>query len=173
MPTISRTSPAANVRLPHQSILPGLRTPSSRSERYDQIVAKSPIGTEMTKTSRHSTGARRPPSTSPKNEPTTIETLLMPSASPRSSCGKASVRIALEFAKTIAAPTPCPTRIPISQSAAALPCSHVTESRIEKKVKTAKPRRNIRTRPYMSPSRPRLTSSTAITTRKPSSSQSR
>jgi len=57
------------------------------------------------------------------------------------------VRIALEFAKSSAPPTPCPTRIRISQRAAALPCIHVTESRIEKTVKTAKPRLNIRTRP--------------------------
>jgi hypothetical protein len=49
----------------------------------------------------------------------------------------------------------------------------VIESRIEKKVKTAKPRLNMRTRPYMSPRRPRLTSRTASTTRKPSSSQRR
>ena len=83
------------------------------------------------------------------------------------------MRIALEFAKSSAPPTPWPTRIMISQSAAVVPCIHVIESRIEKSVKTAKPRLNIRTRPYMSPSRPRLTTSTAITTRKPRISQSR
>ena len=73
--------------------------------------------------------------------------LFTPRASPRWSCGKASVRIALEFAKISAPPTPCPTRIRISQSAPALPCIQVIESRIEKTVKTAKPRLNIRTRP--------------------------
>ena len=40
-------------------------------------------------------------------------------------------------------------------------------------VKTAKPRLYIRTRPNMSPSRPRLTTSTAVTTRKPRIIQSR
>ena len=43
----------------------------------------------------------------------------------------------------------------------------MTESRIEKSVKMAKPRLNIRTRPNMSPSRPKVTTSTAVTTRKP------
>ena len=73
--------------------------------------------------------------------------LLTPRARPRWSCGNASVRIALEFAKISAPPTPCPTRIRISQSAPALPCNQVTESEIEKTVKTAKPRLNMRTRP--------------------------
>jgi hypothetical protein len=73
--------------------------------------------------------------------------LFTPSASPRWSCGKASVRIALEFAKMSAPPTPCPTRMRINQSAPALPCVQVTERRIEKSVKTAKPRLNMRTRP--------------------------
>ena len=48
-----------------------------------------------------------------------------------------------------------------------MPCIQVTDSRIENSVKTAKPRLNIRTRPYMSPSRPKLTTSTAVTTMKP------
>jgi hypothetical protein len=83
------------------------------------------------------------------------------------------VRIAAEFANSIAPPTPWPTRIRISQSAPALPCSHVTESSTEKSVKTAKPRLYIRTRPNMSPRRPRLTTRTAVTTRKPRIIQSR
>jgi hypothetical protein len=81
------------------------------------------------------------------NDPAIAAMLFTPSASPRWSCGNASVRIALEFANSRAPPTPCPTRITISQSAPALPCIQVTESRIENAVKTAKPRLNIRTRP--------------------------
>jgi hypothetical protein len=81
------------------------------------------------------------------NEPAIAAIELTPSASPRWCGGKASVRIALEFAKISAPPTPCPTRIMISQIAAAEPCIQVTESRIEKKVKTANPRLNILTRP--------------------------
>ncbi len=53
----------------------------------------------------------------------------------------------------------------ISQIAPASPVSHVTASRIEKNVKTANPRLYIRVRPYMSPMRPKLTTSTAVTTR--------
>jgi hypothetical protein len=53
----------------------------------------------------------------------------------------------------------------ISHSAPASPCIHVTASRIENTVKTANPRLYIRVRPYMSPTRPKLTTSTAVTTR--------
>ena len=66
--------------------------------------------------------------------------LLIPSARPRWSAGKASVRIAAELAISIAAPSAWNTRITISQIAAAAPCIHVTESKIEKNVKTTKPR---------------------------------
>ncbi|SCK21931.1 hypothetical protein YWIDRAFT_04926 [Streptomyces sp. SceaMP-e96] len=53
----------------------------------------------------------------------------------------------------------------ISQSAPAVPCCQVTDSSTENTVKTAKPRLYIRVRPYMSPSLPKLTTSTAVTTR--------
>ena len=46
-----------------------------------------------------------------------------------------------------------------------MPCSHVTDSITENSAKIANPRLNIRTRPNMSPSRPKLTTSTAVTTR--------
>ena len=52
-------------------------------------------------------------------------------------------------------------------SAADDPVIHVTDSRIEKTVKMAKPRLNIFTRPYMSPMRPRLTTSTLVTSMNP------
>ena len=48
-----------------------------------------------------------------------------------------------------------------------------TESSTEKTEKTRKPRLYIFTRPYMSPSRPSVTTSTAETTRKPMMIQSR
>ena len=51
--------------------------------------------------------------------------------------------------------------------APATPVNHVTDSRIENSVKTANPRLYIRTRPNMSPTRPRLTTSTAVTSKKP------
>src|SRR4029077_9344329 len=73
---------------------------------------------------------------------------------------------------SMAPPTPCKIRIPISHQAAAVPCSQVSESRTENRAKIANPRLNIRTRPNMSPSRPKLTTSTAVTTRYPMSSHS-
>ena len=72
----------------------------------------------------------------------------------------------------MAPPTPCRIRIPISHQAAAVPCSQVSESSTENRAKIANPRLNIRTRPNMSPSRPKLTTSTAVTTRYPMSSHS-
>src|ERR1700677_3785860 len=48
-------------------------------------------------------------------------------------------------------------------SAPPAPVIQVTDNKIEKTVNTAKPRLYIRTRPYMSPTRPRLTTSTAVT----------
>ena len=82
------------------------------------------------------------------------------------------MRIALELAISIAPPTPCRIRITISHQAAAVPCIQVTDSRTENTAKIANPRLYIRTRPNMSPSRPKLTTSTAVTTRYPMSSQS-
>ena len=105
-------------------------------------------------------------------EPATAATLLMPRPRPRLSAGKASVMIAEELAKSMAPPTPWPTRITINQMAPAVPDSHVTANRSEKVVKTAKPRLKILTRPNMSPTRPSVTTSTASTTMKPMSIQS-
>ena len=64
----------------------------------------------------------------------------MPRAIPRWSSGKASVRMAEEFAISIAAPSAWNSRMVISHIPAAWPCIHVTERTSEKKVKTAKPR---------------------------------
>ena len=81
------------------------------------------------------------------NDPAMPATWFRPSARPRWPCGNASVRIALELAISIAPPTPCRIRMPISQYAAAVPCSQVSESRTEKNANSAKPRLNILTRP--------------------------
>ena len=51
------------------------------------------------------------------NEPASAETMLTPSAMPRCLAGNASVMIAAELAISIAPPTACSTRQPISQSA--------------------------------------------------------
>ena len=64
-----------------------------------------------------------------------------------------------------APPTPCTIRQPISHSAAASPCCQVRARKIDAIVKITKPRLYILTRPYMSPSRPKPTTSTAETTR--------
>ena len=81
--------------------------------------------------------------------------------------------MAEELAKSMAPPTPWPTRIPMSHRAAGVPVSQVTASSSENAVKTMKPRLKILTRPKMSPTRPSVTTSTASTTLNPISIQSR
>jgi hypothetical protein len=75
--------------------------------------------------------------------------------------------MALELANKKAPPTPWKVRMAMIQIAPPTPVNHVTDSKIENNVKTAKPRLYIRTRPNMSPTRPRLTTSTAVTSKKP------
>ena len=106
-----------------------------------------PNGTDTRNTSRHCTGASTPPSSRPRNEPLTAAMPLMPMALPRSSGGNASVRMAVELANRNAPPTPWKTRMTMIQIAPAGPVSQVTDSRIEKRVNTAKPRLYILTRP--------------------------
>lgn len=165
MPSSTAISPTPNVALPHQSIRAARRTPVSRSLRYAQTVPNTPTGTDTRNTRCQFTGASTPPTIRPRNEPPMPATWFTPSARPRRSGGNASVRIAVELANSSAPPTPCSTRIAISQSAPASPCIHVAASRIENTVNTAKPRLYIRVRPNMSPRRPKLTTSTAVTTR--------
>ena len=110
-------------------------------------MPKTPNGTETRNTSRHSIGASTPPSSSPRNEPDTAATPLMPMALPRSSSGKASVRIAVELANRNAPPMPWKTRMMMIHRAPAEPVKNVADSAIEKIVKMAKPRLYILTRP--------------------------
>ncbi len=73
--------------------------------------------------------------------------------------------IALELACKKAAPMPCTIRNAISTIAAAGPLKNTAESPMDAAVKIAKPRLYMRTRPNMSPIRPKLTTSTAETSR--------
>ena len=101
------------------------------------------------------------------NDPTMAAIMLMPIAMPRLCTGNASVRIAVEFAISSAPPTPWITRKMMSWVAPSVPVPHVSDSRIEPRVKMAKPRLYILTRPKMSPIRPKVTTRTAVTTRYP------
>ncbi len=136
-------------------------------------MPKTPTGTLTRKTSRQSISDTSPPTTSPMKDPAMPATMLMPSAMPRSSCGKASVRIAVELAISRAPPIPCTMRPKISSSAPADPVLGTTDSPIEAIVNTRNPALYIRTRPNMSPMRPKVTTSTAVTTRNPMRSHSR
>ncbi len=106
MPVSSAVSPTANVSVPAQSSCPGVRTPSSFSERMLQTVPSTPIGTPTQKMARQSNSESTPPISRPRNEPATAATMLTPSAMPRWFDGNASVRIAADDAINIAPPTP-------------------------------------------------------------------
>jgi hypothetical protein len=99
------------------------------------------------------------------NDPAMAATIEMPMARPRSSAGKASVRMAVELAISSAPPMPWTMRNTMSHMAAGPPCPGVSDRAMEAPVNTVKPPLYIRTRPNMSPSRPKVTTSTAVTTR--------
>ncbi len=105
IPVSNAINPTANVMLPSQSILAGVRAPISRRLRYDQIAPPTPIGTETRNTRRQFTAARTPPSIRPMNWPEMAATWLIPIAMPRWLDGNASVRIAGELAISMAPPT--------------------------------------------------------------------
>ena len=122
-------------------------------------------GTDTKNTSRQSMVASRPPTTSPRKRPAMLATLLSPSAMPRWLVGNASVRMAPELAEMFAPPMPWTIRNTMSHMAPAAPLSQSTLSITEAIAKMRKPRLYIRTRPNMSPIRPRLTTSTLVTMR--------
>ena len=136
----STPAPAANVRLPSQSIRALRVVAISRSDLYAQTVPNRPNGTLIQNTARQSQADSRPPSSSPTNWPEMPATWLMPSAMPRWPGGNASVRIAAEFDISIAPPKACTNRHPISHSAPCAPTSGSSESATEAAVKTTKPR---------------------------------
>ena len=173
MPTRMAISPAANSRLPHQSICACLRTPMSCSMKYAHTVPNTPIGAETRKIRCQFTGARTPPRMRPMNDPAMAAIEFTLRAVPRWLAGNASVTMAAALANKNAPPMPCTTRQMISHIAPSAPCIQVTVRKIEATLKIAKPRVYIRTRPNMSPSRPNDTTSTADTTRKPMNIHSR
>ena len=159
------TRPTPKVTLPHQSIRAVFLVPTSRSLRYAHTVPNTPIGTLIQNTARQSTSASSPPTTRPMNAPAMPAITLTPIAKPRCAAGNASVRIAAEFAVSSAPPMPCTTRHDDQPQRALDPVHGHSESASDATLNTAKPALYMRTRPYMSPRRPNVTTSTAVTTR--------
>ena len=104
------------------------------------MVPKMPIGTLTQNTSRQSTAASSPPSSSPTNWPEMPAIWLMPSAMPRLFAGNASVRMAAELDISIEPPKAWTIRPMISHSAPPPPVIGSSDSPIEASVKTTKPR---------------------------------
>ena len=92
------------------------------------------MGTDTKKMSRQLMGASTPPRTRPMKLPLKAAAWFTPSASPRWSAGKASVRMAAELAISIAAPRPWKIRMAISQTPAAWPDIGVTVRKRENRV---------------------------------------
>ena len=156
-------SPAAKVMLPSQSMRVRWRSPISRSHQNAHTMAIRPMGTFMAKTSRQWTVASTPPKIRPIKEPASSETPLMPRAKPRWLCGNASVMMAAELAITMAPPIACTMRRMMISRAPTEPVLHTSERPPAAAVKTIKPILKTRTRPYMSPTRPAVTTSEAET----------
>ena len=136
-------------------------------------MPQTPTGTDTQNTACQLHSDSTPPMTRPKNEPAMAATWFTPRANPRRSGGKASVISAVELAMTMAPPTPCTTRSTMISSAPAAPPFVTRAQPIEPSVKIRKPRLKIFARPYWSPRRPKVTTSTAVTSRKPISIHSR
>ena len=102
-------------------------------------MPNTPTGTLTQNTARQSMAASSPPAMRPTNWPAIAAIWFVPRARPRWSAGNASVRIAAELAVSIEPPSAWSTRQPISHMAAASPRNGSKESRIDAKVKTAKP----------------------------------
>ena len=90
---------------------------------------------------------------------------LKPIAMPRREASKASVRMAAELAMINEPPMPCTTRSTMMKIAPAVPAAGVTVRAMEASAKTTNPALYILTRPTMSPIRPTVTTSTAVTSR--------
>ena len=138
--TSSSPAPRANVALPSQSILARRVVAISCRLRYAHTVPNTPMGTLIQNTARQSQAASSPPSSSPTNWPEMPAIWLMPSAMPRLLAGNASVRMAAEFAISIAPPNAWTIRKPISHSAPPPPSKGSRDSAMDAIVNTTKPR---------------------------------
>ena len=139
MPISNTVRPMPNVNVPAQSSLPGLRTPSSLSERTLQMVPRMPIGTPTQKIAFQCHSDRKPPISRPRNEPATAATMFTPSAIPRWLAGNASVRMADDDDISIAPPTPWTTRHAMSHTAPPPSWNGSNDSAMAATVNTAKP----------------------------------
>ena len=128
------------MRLPNQSIRAPPRAAVSCSEWYAHTVPTTPIGTLTQKIARQEISESTPPRTRPMNDPAIAAIWLIPSAVPRRSGGKASVRIAVELANSIDPPTACTRRHPMIHRAAPRPWPGVSASATDAAENTTKPR---------------------------------
>jgi hypothetical protein len=153
-PTLSAAKPAQSSRLP----APG----SVDSGAAASVIAmpRTETGRFIQKITRQSSSISTPPASGPIASATADTAAQMPSARGCSSLGKTLQTSASESESIGAAPTPCSTRPRISASW--LSAAPETTDPIAKKTI---PTRKTRLRPNMSPSRPAVTTSTAIVSR--------
>ena len=154
----SAVSPIDRVTIPGQSI--ECRVLSSRDScAANSVTATAPAATGRfrKKIARQDTySVSAPPTTGPIASASADTPAQVPIALPRSSGGKVTVMIESVAGIMNAAPTPWTARPAISQ-----PWSGASPIAALDSANTTTPKRNMRRRPRMSPSRPPVTSRTA------------
>ncbi len=123
-------------------------------------IPTAATGRFIQKIKRQSISIRTPPASGPMPSATAETAAQMPSARGCSAEGKALQTRASESESIGAAPAPCSTRPKISPT-----WSPAAPETTEPIAKTAMPAMKTRLRPNMSPSRPAVTTSTAIVSR--------
>ena len=153
-PTVSATRPGKSIRLPAEG--------SVDSGAATAMIANpaTMIGRLIQKIARQSISISAPPASGPTASAIAETAAQIPSARACSPFGKALQTIASERVRVGAAPTPWRTRPPISIAGL-----WAAPARIEPAPKTTIPIRKARLRPNMSPSRPAVTTRTAIVRR--------
>ena len=153
-PTLSAARPGQSMLVP----APG--SVDSGAARAVIAIPSAATGRFIQKITRQSISIRRPPASGPIASATAETAAQIPSARGCSAGGKTLQTSASESDSIGAAPAPCRTRPTISVA-----WSPAAPERTEPAAKTTMPTRKTRLRPNMSPSRPAVTTSTAIVSR--------
>jgi len=153
-PTLSSASPGQSMRVPAAGSVDSgaaarvIAAPAARTGRFIQKIT------------RQSSSISRPPASGPIASAIAETAAQIPSARGCSSEGKTLQTSASDSESIGAAPAPCSTRPRISMS-----CPCAAPESTEPAAKRSIPARKTRLRPNMSPSRPAVTTSTAIVSR--------
>ena len=153
-PELSSANPGQSIRVPAAGSVDSgaaatvIAAPAARTGRFIQKIT------------RQSSSIKRPPASGPIASATAETAAQIPSARGCSSVGKTLQTSASESESIGAAPAPCSTRPRMRE-----PWPSAAPETTEPTANKARPARKTRLRPNMSPSRPAVTTSTAIVNR--------